>query len=43
MQPDLIKELKKVALDDDTTAYQITEIAVSNWLAERKSRKRKHS
>jgi hypothetical protein len=42
MDHDLIKQLKKVALDEDRTAYEITEEAVGKWLATRKvSRKRK--
>jgi hypothetical protein len=31
----LIKELKKVALDDDTNAYEIVEEAIQQWLARR--------
>ena len=39
---DMIKQLKKAALDEDRTAYEITEEAVGKWLATRKvSRKRK--
>jgi len=30
--PDVIKELKKAALDDDRNAYEITEEAVRKWL-----------
>jgi hypothetical protein len=37
LHPDLIKELKKVALDEDRTAYEITEEAVAAWLAARKT------
>ena len=38
----MIKQLKKAALDEDRTAYEITEEAVGKWLATRKvSRKRK--
>lgn len=41
-QPDVIKQLKKAALDEDRTAYEIAEEAVREWLATRKmSRKRK--
>jgi hypothetical protein len=36
LHPDVIKELKKAALDEDRTAYEITEEAVSAWLATRK-------
>jgi hypothetical protein len=36
LHPDVIKELKKAALDEDRTAYDITEEAVSAWLAARK-------
>jgi len=42
LHPEVIKQLKKVALDEDTTAYELTEQAVREWLATRKiSRKRK--
>jgi hypothetical protein len=37
LNPDVIKELKKAALDEDRTAYEITEEAVSAWLAARKA------
>jgi hypothetical protein len=37
LHPDVIKELKKAALDEDRTAYEITEEAVSAWLATRKA------
>lgn len=33
LDPDVIKRLKKAALDADTTAYEITEEAVRDWLA----------
>jgi hypothetical protein len=36
LHPDLIKDLKKAALDEDRTAYEITEEAVAAWLAARK-------
>jgi hypothetical protein len=39
LHPDIIKELKKAALDQDRTAYEITEEAISAWLD---SRKRAH-
>jgi hypothetical protein len=42
LHPALIKELKKAALDEEKTAYEITEEAVSQWLTTRKtSRQRK--
>jgi hypothetical protein len=37
LDPDVIKELKKAALDEDRTAYEITEEAVSAWLAARRA------
>jgi hypothetical protein len=37
LRPEVIKELKKAALDDDKTAYEVTEDAVSAWLALRKA------
>jgi hypothetical protein len=39
LHPDVIKELKKAALDEDRTAYVITEEAVSAWLAARKGKR----
>jgi hypothetical protein len=42
LDQEMIKELKKVALDEDRAAYEITEEAVREWLATRKmSRSRK--
>lgn len=42
LRPDVIKALKKAALDEDRTAYEITEEAISEWLTTRKaSRKAK--
>jgi hypothetical protein len=38
LHPDLIKQLKKVALDEDRNAYEITEDAVREWLAAHKKR-----
>jgi len=32
LNPDVIKRLKKAALDEDRTAYEITEEAVREWL-----------
>jgi len=37
LRPDVIKELKKAALDEDRTAYEITEEAVSAWLTAHKA------
>jgi hypothetical protein len=39
LRPNIIKELKKAAVDEDRTAYEITEEAVSAWLASRKTGK----
>jgi hypothetical protein len=36
LDQNVIKRLKKAALDNETTAYEITEIAVREWLANRK-------
>jgi len=33
LDPAVIKHLKKAALDQDRTAYEITEEAVRDWLA----------
>jgi hypothetical protein len=33
LDPEVIKQLKKAALDEDRTAYEITEEAVREWLA----------
>jgi hypothetical protein len=42
LRPDVIKRLKVAALDEDRPAYELTEEAVSEWLAgHRKGRKRK--
>ena len=38
LHPDVIRDLKKAALDEDRTAYEITEEAVLAWLAHRKTR-----
>ena len=35
LPPDVIKEIKKVAVDDDTTASAITEEALRAWLKRR--------
>jgi len=37
MDEKLIKELKKVAVDDDRNAYEIVEEAMRDWLKQRKS------
>jgi hypothetical protein len=39
LRPDLIKQLKRVALDQDTTAYEITEQAVQKWLSAHKTKR----
>lgn len=38
LRPEVIKELKKAALDEDKTAYEVTEEAVSAWLALRNTK-----
>ena len=38
LHPQLIKQLKKRALDQDTTAYELTEQALRKWLANHKSK-----
>jgi hypothetical protein len=35
LDADLIKQLKKAALDDDTNVYEIVEEATRSWLARR--------
>ncbi|WP_280514811.1 hypothetical protein [Methylocella tundrae] len=40
MDADLIKELKKAALDDERNAYEIVEEAIVNWLARRGKKRR---
>ncbi len=37
---DLIKELKKAALDDERNAYEIVEEATREWLARRGKKRR---
>ena len=39
LQPDVIKQLKKVALDQEKTAYEITELALREWLAGQRKRR----
>jgi hypothetical protein len=39
LQPDVIKQLKKAALDQETTAYEITEEALREWLASHRKRR----
>ena len=41
LNPEVIKHLKKAALDQDRPAYEITEEAVRDWLATHTSRKNK--
>jgi hypothetical protein len=36
MDEDLIKDLKKAALDEDCNAYEIVEAATRKWLDDRK-------
>jgi hypothetical protein len=36
LDEDVIKQLKRAALDEDRTAYEITEEAVRQWLANNK-------
>jgi hypothetical protein len=40
LDADLIKELKKAALDADRNAYEIVEDAVRDWLASRGEERR---
>ncbi len=40
LEPELIKELKKAALDEDRTAYEIVEEATREWLARRGKKRR---
>jgi hypothetical protein len=40
MDANLIKDLKKAALDDDTTSYAIVEEATREWLARRAKKAR---
>lgn len=40
LPPDLIKDVKKLAVDDDTTASAIVEEAVRQWVETRTSVKR---
>lgn len=40
LDADLIKELKKAALDDERNAYEIVEEAIVNWLARRGKKRR---
>jgi hypothetical protein len=35
VEPDLIKKLKKAAIDDDRNVYEIVEDLARNWLAAR--------
>jgi hypothetical protein len=38
INPEVIKELKKTALDEGRPAYEITEEALTEWLASHRSR-----
>jgi hypothetical protein len=38
MQPDLIKALKKVAVDSEVTVFSIVEEAVQEWMERREKR-----
>ncbi len=38
LDPDLVKALKKAAVDDERNAYEIVEDAVRSWLAARADR-----
>ena len=40
LDADLIKELKKAALDDDCNVYDIVEEAARDWLRKRNSRRK---
>lgn len=35
MDADLVRELKKAAIDEECNAYEIVEAATKRWLAER--------
>jgi hypothetical protein len=39
MLPDLIRELKRAALDEDRPAYELAEEAILDWLKKRKRNK----
>jgi hypothetical protein len=41
LDPDLVKNLKKAALDDERNAYEIVEEGVRDWLARRQRRRSK--
>lgn len=41
LDQDVIKQLKKAALDQDRTAYEITEESVREWLATHKMIRRR--
>lgn len=38
LQPRIIKQLKRLALDQDTTAYELTEQALRRWLSTHKGK-----
>jgi hypothetical protein len=39
MDPEVIKELKRAALDEDRPAYEVAEEAIREWLRARKRKK----
>ena len=39
LAPDLVKELKRAALDEDRPAYMLAEEAITDWLKRRKRKK----
>jgi hypothetical protein len=41
LRPDVILDLKKAALDEDRTAYEIAEEAIAAWLAGRTTRRKR--
>jgi hypothetical protein len=43
MDPDLIKDIKKVALDEERTVYEIVEEATRAWMTQRSTSRTKKS
>jgi hypothetical protein len=39
LDPELIKELKRAALDEDRAAYEVAEEAIREWIRTRKRKK----
>jgi hypothetical protein len=39
MAPELVKDLKRSALDEDRPAYELAEEAIQEWLKKRKRNK----